>query len=1214
MRLWSRVPGRIIFLLIVAVALLGLPQSAVPALAAAPCGSGSNPVECENSKTGTPMADWYSPGAWGDIEGFTDQVSYKAGDTIKFRVQSPVQYSIEVYRLGWYGGDGARLMPTSPTTLYPAKTQPSCLTDPSTGLVDCGNWAVTSTWVVPSDAVSGLYLAELDQHDGNGLMPYPFVVRDEASHSAVVVQTSDETWQAYNQWGGQNLYDGGGPAPDGRAYKVSYNRPISVAGDNGIFGSEYAMIRWLERNGYDVSYLSGVDVSTKGSLLLNHHVFMSSGHDEYWNQAQWDNVTAARAAGVNLAFFSGNEVFWRTRFEASTDSSHTANRTLVCYKMTKLEFTPPDGVPDPTGQWTGTWMDPAGAGTGGGTPQNQLTGTLFMANGYRYDAMTVPAAYAKLRLWRNTTIASLTGNQVATFPTGTLGYEWDVDAENGSRPAGAVDFSSTTINITDGTLLQDYGNRYGNGTATHSIVEYRDPASHALVFGAGTVQWSWGLDANHEGNVTTEDPRMQQATVNLLADMGVQATTLQSNLIQTGASTDTTGPNVTVTAPAAGATVPVMSQVTVTGTAADMGGGQLARVEVSVDGGTTWHAAIGLATWTYNWTPTQQGPAQIQVRAVDDSLNTGAVATLAVTVGPQQCPCSIFPANATPGQVNAGDNGAVELGVKFRTTVAASVTGIRFYKSSANTGTHKGDLWSSTGQLLATGTFTNETASGWQTLNFSSPVPVKANTTYVASYLAPNGGYSADGGYFTSQGAGLVPMQALQSGVDGSNGVYHYGAGGGFPSSSYNDTNYWVDAIIDTTAASTDPPQVTGVTPGNGATGVSIASAVSTTFNEGLDSSTIQFTLKDAANAAVPATVSYDAGTRTATLRPSGQLSLSSGYTATISASDLWGNTMTAPYTWSFTTSATPPAVTCPCSIWADAATPATVDADDPNALEVGTRFSSAIDGYISGVQFYKAPTNTGVHTGTLWTNTGALLATGTFQNETASGWQTLTFAAPVPITANTPYVVSYYAPNGHYSADAGYFSRAQFNYPLTGLADGTSGANGVYRYGTESSPNFPTSTYGSANYWVDPVFTTAAPAGGGTAPAGQAANLTVTFASAVAPASITITATATTTAAEAGEGTAMPGTVSYDQKSHTATFTPSGKLVPLATYKLVASATDTSGRAVKAISWTYTAPKPVRPPLPGLNPSDAPQGPAAVVPTTQDVVNRRTTAVPTGR
>jgi hypothetical protein len=1214
LRVRTRILQRVVLVMIVGLGLLGLPQSM--ALAAGPCDPGSNPVECENSQPGTPMEDWYSPGAWGAIEGFTDQVSYRPGDTIRFRVKSPVQYHIRIYRLGWYNGDGARLMPTSPSGLFPASNQGACSSNATTGLVDCGNWTVTGTWTLPSGAVSGLYLAELDQNDGNGLMPYPFVVRDETSHSDIVLQTSDQTWQAYNAWGGRNFYDGNGPAPDGRAYKVSYNRPLSVAGDNGIFGSEYAMIRWLERNGYDLSYLSGIDVSTRGSLLLNHKVFMSSGHDEYWNQAQWDNVATARVAGVNLAFFSGNEVFWRTRLEPSIDGSATPDRTLVCYKMTKLYQTTPNGIPDPTGTWTGTWMDPHGAGTGGGKPQNQLTGTLFMANGYRFDAMTVPAAYGKMRLWRNTSVANLIGNQVAQFQNGTLGYEWDVDADNGVRPPGAIGLSSTTIDITDGTLLQDYGNSYGNGTATHSLVEYRDQTSGALVFGSGTVQWSWGLDTIHVADATTEDVRLQQATVNLLADMGVQPTTLQSNLVAATRSTDTTGPTVTVTSPAAGASVPVLAPVTITGTATDTGGGQLARVEVSTDNGTTWQAATGLATWTYSWTPTQEGAAQIKVRAVDDSVNVGAVTTLSITVGPQECPCTIWPANAAPTVVNAGDNSAVELGVKFRTTAAASATGVRFYKSTANTGTHRGNLWTASGQLLATGTFTGESASGWQTLTFASPVPLKPNTTYIASYLAPNGGYSADGGYFSNKGAGLAPLKALQSGVDGGNGVFRYGAGGGFSTQTYNATNYWVDVVVDTDVASTTTPTVTAVTPSNGATGVSIASTATATFSTGIDTDTLQFTLKDPANVTVPASVSYDTATQKATLTPTSQLALSTAYTASVSASDLWGNAMSAPYTWSFTTSATPPPVTCPCSIWPSATTPATVDSGDPNAVELGTRFTSSLDGFITGVRFYKASTNTGTHRGTLWTNTGTQLATGTFTGESASGWQKLTFSTPVAITANTPYVVSYYTPTGHYSANAGYFSNhAQANYPLTGLADGTSGANGLYRYGTASSPNFPTGSYGSANYWVDPVFTTTDPNGGGAAPAppGTFSNLSVTFADPVDPSSVQMTVTAQSPPAEADAGTTVPGTVSYNPKSGTATFHPVGALVPLTRYQVVAKATDRQGHAVKPVNWQYTAPRPEpkeRPP--GRYPR--PGTPAAVAPSESSSPPRRSGAVPTGK
>ena len=419
--------------------------------------------------------------------------------------------------------------------------------------------------------MSGVYIATLDQTNNDGTMMVPFVVRDDASHSDIVVQTDDETWEAYNTFTGADLYQGDGPAPDGRAYAVSYNRPMNVEGDNSILGAEYPMIRWLERNGYDVSYLSGLDVSDDGALLLNHKIFMSSGHDEYWTAQQYANVLAARKAGVDLAFFSGNEVFWKTRFAPSIDGSNTPNRTLITYKMTKLELNPPDGIPDPSGIWTGSWMDPAGAGSGGDMPENQLTGSMFTVNGYSSDPMTVPAADSQLPIWANTSVAQLQSGQVATFPAGMLGYEWDSDILNSTRPSGEIDLSSTTIPITNNRLLLDYGNTYGNGTATHSLVLYRDPTSGALVFGTGTVQWSWGLDTTHNTDELNANPPVQpviqQATVNILAEMGAQPATLQTGLVPAVMSTDTTGPSVSITGPAAGTTVPAMSQVTVTGTA-----------------------------------------------------------------------------------------------------------------------------------------------------------------------------------------------------------------------------------------------------------------------------------------------------------------------------------------------------------------------------------------------------------------------------------------------------------------------------------------------------------------------------------------------------------------------------------------------------------------------------------------------------------------------
>ncbi|MFD4560227.1 DUF4082 domain-containing protein [Streptomyces sp. NPDC058469] len=1194
MKRWSRRlrGGRLA--VIAALILAVLPLAGSAQAVSDPCGSGSNPVVCENSKTGSPMSDWFSPNAYGDIKGFSTKESVQAGDTVQFKVQSKSSYNVQIYRLGWYGGDGARQMSTAAqaAVTYPANytTAPASCTTKNTGLVDCGSWPVTASWTVPSDAVSGLYIANLTQTDGDGLMPYPFVVRKDSSTSDIVVQTSDQTWQAYNDYGGQDLYGGLGPAPDGRAYEVSYNRPLDIGGDNGIYGSEYMMLSWLERNGYDVSYTSGVDVSGSGgaALLEKHKVYLSSGHDEYWTQSQYSNVLAARKAGVRQAFFSGNEVFWKTRLAPSIDGTNTADRTLVCYKMTKMAQS--NGIADPSGSWTGTWMDPASTNYGQAyQPPNILTGSMFTVNGYRSDAITVPGSYGKNRLWRGTSIANLTSSQTATFPTGTLGYEWDSDISNGTRPAGAIDLSSTTVDIEDAKLRMDWGNVYGNGTATHNLVEFRDQDSGALVFGAGTVQWSWGLTNiptySPDDTVVTEDARMQQATANILADMGVQPLTRQSNLVAATASTDTTGPAITVTSPASGVTVPALRPVTITGTAADSGGGVVARVEVSTDGGTTWNAATGLTSWSYSWTPTTPGAESVKVRAVDDSVNMGAVTTVPVTVGPQACPCSIWPASAVPGTVNAGDGSSLELGVKLRTTVAGSITGVRFYKSPANTGAHTGSLWSASGTRLATGTFTNETASGWQQLNFATPVTVKANTTYVASYFAPNGGYSYDGGAFTDSPAGLAPLTALQSGTDGGNGVYHYGSTSAFPSSASSGSNYWVDVVLDTSTASTTPPTVSSTSPTSGATGVSITAPVSATFSSAVDADGLTFTVKDPDGTTVPGAVTLPASNK-ATFTPSTELELNTTYTASVQASDLWGNVMAAPVTWTFHTSPTPPAVTCPCTLWNSSTVPATTDVTgDANSLELGTRFKSSAGGWITGVTFYKGTGNTGTHTGSLWSNDGTLLASGTFTNETATGWQTLTFATPVAITADTSYVVSYHAPGGNYAVDGGYFAAAHQSYPLTATADTTTAHNGLYRYGSDVA--FPNGSYGSANYWVGPVFTADDP---------SASLATETAASEVTASSLTHTADAAgalvTTLpsstklstvkaavtilpgaeAAAARKTHVTAVVSYDRATHKVSVHLSAPLPDGTRFTITVTAKDKSRHTVKSHSWTLTS------------------------------------------
>jgi hypothetical protein len=162
---------------------------------------------------------------------------------------------------------------------------------------------------------------------------------------------------------------------------------------------------------------------------------------------------------------------------------------------------------------------------------------------------------------------------------------------------------------------------------------------------------------------------------------------------------------------------------------------------------------------------------------------------------------TLWSGTAAPGVVDAGPDNAVELGVKFSSDVGGSVTGIRFYKASANTGTHVGNLWTSAGTLLATATFTSETASGWQQVNFATPVSITANTVYVVSYHATTGHYSFTDNYFSVNGVDNPPLHAPADGVSGGNGVYAYGASSAFPNLAWNARNYWVDPVVVWTTA-----------------------------------------------------------------------------------------------------------------------------------------------------------------------------------------------------------------------------------------------------------------------------------------------------------------------------------------------------------------------------------------------------------------------------
>jgi hypothetical protein len=914
------------------------------------CSSPPNVIVAENCLPGNPASEWDVSGV-GDpsIQGFATDISVNLGGTIGFKVNtSATAYRLDIYRMGYYGGSGARKITTLNVT--GSGNQPACLADPASGLIDCGNWSTATSWTVPSTATSGIYFAKAVRTDTGGASHIFFVVRDDGGHSDILFQTSDATWQAYNDFGGNSLYTGGPGVNPSRAYKVSYNRPFRTRvseAESWVFNAEYPMVRWLEANGYSVNYFSSIDTERSPALLRNHKIWTSSGHDEYWSAGQRASVQAARDAGVHLAFFSGNTMFWKTRWENSIDGSGTPFRTLVCYKETHA-----NAVIDPSDPptWTGTWRDPRfSPPADGGRPENALVGNIFRMNGGQNSAITVPQAEGALRLWRNTSIAAMTPGQVATLAPGTIGAEFNVDEDNGFRPAGLMGLSSTSITDPNNYLL-DYGSTYGAGTAVHKLTLYK-ATSGAWVFGAGTYQWSWGLDSNHDRSEfgSTTDVRMQQATINLLADMGAQPNTIQGGVVGAGPPTDTFPPVSSITAPTPGATITVGSPFAITGTATDTAG-VVGAVEVSTDGGTTWHAATGSATWSYSWTPTAGGPATIKSRAVDDSGNLETPgAGVAVTVGTgggSGCTvnCTIWAATTVPAVVDEGPDSPVELGVKFRSDIDGIITGIRFYKAATNTGVHIGNLWSASGQLLGSATFSGESASGWQQVNLTTPLAITANTVYVASYHMNTGHYSQDLNYFASKGADQAPLHALQNGISGFNGVYAYGTGNTFPTLGFNSSNYWVDVVFSAgtapalTSIAVTPvnPTITlGTTSQFTATGTyadsttrditaqvtwsSSSTATATITSAGLASgvaagttaiSAKQGTITGSTTLTVQAPL-----TITTTSLPNGQTG--SAYSASLAASG-----GVAPYTWSITTGSLPAGVNLNASTGALTGTP----------------------------------------------------------------------------------------------------------------------------------------------------------------------------------------------------------------------------------------------------------------------------------------------------
>ncbi len=454
-----------------------------------------NAIQIENAKPGTPGWDDFASVAQQDaINGFGSKISVNHGDSLDLFVTTTAPtFTINVYRTGYYGGVGARLVQSlgSFTGVHQAIPPP----DPVTGMVSCTGWTKTTTLNIPSDWVSGAYLAKLTASNGRASYIF-FVVRNDGGHEPIDFQTSVTTYQAYNDWGGVSLYTNVTNNSIYRfaaATKVSFDRPFNPEDSNGagqFLYFEYPMIRWMESQGFDVTYTTNIDTHTNVNPLTNHKAWLSVGHDEYWTKGMRDNVENAIAQGVNEAFFSANTAYWQIRLEPN--SLGAANRVQVGYK----ESATFDAAPGPDPQWnvnnsvvTTRWRQaPVNR------PENGLIGVMYedqVQQNYSYVVQNASN-------W----IYAGTGFVNGTRISGIVGYEYDKVWNNGASPPGLTILSSSPV----------VGCCEGSGASTANSTLYTAP-SGAQVFGAGTIQWSWGLD-NYSASFMNAG--IQKTTANIL--------------------------------------------------------------------------------------------------------------------------------------------------------------------------------------------------------------------------------------------------------------------------------------------------------------------------------------------------------------------------------------------------------------------------------------------------------------------------------------------------------------------------------------------------------------------------------------------------------------------------------------------------------------------------------------------------------------------------
>jgi hypothetical protein len=447
----------------------------------------ANPIQTENALPGTTA--WYVTQAPPpSIEGYTSQTSVLPGENVQLHVStSPAaRYRVEVYRLGWYGGAGGRLVGCVPGCATDesgtARPHPS----PDANGETVAGWPVTDAFPMPADAVSGYYVANLVLTSGfyrGKASTVFFVVRPlPTRRSTILVQVPVNTWEAYNNWGGKSLYEVNSTG-GARAYMVSFDRPTAPGGQWPIVW-EVPLVRFLEREGYDLAYQTDVDTHLSPASLLAHQLVMTSGHDEYWTKEMRDGFDAARDQGTNLAFMGANNGYWQVRYQDGA-------RTLVGYKS------PSDPIADPALK-TILFRDLD-------RPECQLEGVMHQG-GFRH-ATDENLDYRVNGPALSDAWFAGTGFDASSVLPDLVGREWDDVPDY--PPSGCA---QPTLEI-----LFTYTGPSGNAKAVKYVAQ-----SGARVFASGSLQFAWGLDnfaTEEQGHANPADPRLQQLMRNALADL-----------------------------------------------------------------------------------------------------------------------------------------------------------------------------------------------------------------------------------------------------------------------------------------------------------------------------------------------------------------------------------------------------------------------------------------------------------------------------------------------------------------------------------------------------------------------------------------------------------------------------------------------------------------------------------------------------------------------